>query len=128
MKSCVCSGIFAPSGLWTKLSCVPWVNRAILSPGHYRGIFEGRKTPADEPDLPAVILQGHDSISGRCRDELSALLPPRRGFLLPAGLGGPGTPDKALLYFVFLEIGVLSKADRLILPYQGSCATVNGFL
>lgn len=47
---------------------------------------------------------------------------------LGLGMGGPGAPDKALLHFVFPQIGGLSKADRLILPYQGSCATVNGVL
>lgn len=88
------------------------------------------------PDLPISVIIGKDMkvFHRGVGTSLSALLPPPLrdgGFLLSApwpGRAVPGLPCKALVYFVFLENGVLSKADRLILPYQGSSATVNGFL
>ena len=88
-------------------------------------------------DLPISAIIGTDTkvFHRGVGTSLSALLPPPplrdSGFLL----GAPwpfwavlGLLRKALVYFVFLEIGVLSKADRLILPYQERSATVNGFL
>lgn len=87
-------------------------------------------------DLPISVIIGSDMkvFHGGVGTSLSALLlPPLRdgGFQLGApqpGWAVPGLPCKVQGYFVFLEIGVLSKADRLIPPYQGSSATGNGFL
>lgn len=88
------------------------------------------------PDLPISVIIGKDMkvFPRGVGTSLSALLPPPLwdgSFLLGApqpGWAVLGLPCKALVYFVFLETAGLSKADRLIPPYQGSSATVNGFL
>lgn len=98
-----------------------------------RDVIGGSEKGSCVPDLPISVIISMDMkvFHGGVGTILSALLPPPLWDGHSAqcsGWAAPGLPCKAPVCFVFLEIGVLSKADRLILPYQGSSATVNGFL